>query len=269
MNRGSGRSISSSVSRWTGRSALLLVVCFLALQLSFVLQIAAMRVIDPPSTTFQRSEAWRLMTTPRPLAWQQRWVDYEAISPHVKRAVIAAEDAGFSEHSGIEWDALEKAWERNQRAEAVAERSQERAAAEAARRARPVAEPRATRPAKVVGGSTITQQLAKNLFLAGERNFVRKGQELMLAYVMEAVLGKQRILEIYLNSVEWGEGVFGAEAAARRYFRTGAASLTAQQAAQLAVMLPAPKRFEKRPGSAYVLGRAATIVARMGAVDIP
>jgi monofunctional biosynthetic peptidoglycan transglycosylase len=121
----------------------------------------------------------------------------------------------------------------------------------------------------VVGGSTITQQLAKNLFLAGERSFVRKGQELLLAYVMEAVLGKQRILEIYLNSVEWGEGVFGVDAAARRYFRTGAGSLSAQQAAQLAVMLPAPKRFEKRPASGYVLGRAATIAARMGAVDIP
>ena len=223
-----------------------LAVAGLALQLFFVARIAAMAVVDPESTTFQRSEAWRIATSGRPLAWQQRWLDYEAISPNAKRAVIAAEDAGFNEHSGVEWDALERAWDRNQRAEA-----------------------RPARAAKVVGGSTITQQLAKNLFLSGERNFVRKGQELMLAWVMEAVLGKRRILEIYLNSVEWGEGVFGVEAAARRYFRAGAASLTAYQAAQLAVMLPEPKRFEKRPGSAYVMGRAATIAARMGAVDIP
>ena len=247
----------------------LVLLSALAFQLYLLARVALMTVVDPQSTTFQRSEIWRLLTQKHALAWSQQWQPYARISPNLKRAVIASEDAGFSEHSGIEWDALEKAWERNQRAEAVAERSQERAAAEAARRSRPVAEPKSARPAKVVGGSTITQQLAKNLFLAGERNFVRKGQELMLAYVMEALLGKQRILEIYLNSVEWGEGVFGVEAAARRYFRTGAASLTAQQAAQLAVMLPAPKRFEKRPGSAYVLGRAATIVARMGAVDIP
>ena len=121
----------------------------------------------------------------------------------------------------------------------------------------------------MVGGSTITQQLAKNLFLSGERNFLRKAQELVLAWELEAILGKRRILEIYLNEVEWGEGVFGAAAAAQRYFGVGAAALGTQQAAQLAVMLPAPKRFEKRPGSPYVVGRAATIVARMGRVDVP
>jgi len=125
------------------------------------------------------------------------------------------------------------------------------------------------RTPKVVGGSTITQQLAKNLFLSGERNFVRKGQELVLAYELEAMLGKRRILELYLNSVEWGEGVFGAEAAARRYFGISASELGAQQAGQLAVMLPAPKRFEKRPGSPYLVGHAATVVARMGHVELP
>jgi len=122
---------------------------------------------------------------------------------------------------------------------------------------------------KVVGGSTITQQLAKNLFLSGERTVLRKGQEFLLTFMLEALLSKQRILEIYLNNVEWGEGVFGAQAAARHYFRVDAAQLGAYQAARLAVMLPAPKRFEKRPGSAYVSGRAGTIVARMGAVELP
>ncbi|TXD68186.1 monofunctional biosynthetic peptidoglycan transglycosylase, partial [Mitsuaria sp. TWR114] len=122
---------------------------------------------------------------------------------------------------------------------------------------------------KVIGGSTISQQLAKNLFLNSERNLLRKGQELVLTLMLEALLDKQRILEIYLNNVEWGEGVFGAQAAARHYYRVDAARLGPNQAARLAVMLPAPKRFEKRPGSPYVIGRAGTIEARMGAVDIP
>ena len=121
----------------------------------------------------------------------------------------------------------------------------------------------------MVGGSTITQQLAKNLFLGGERSLLRKAQEFAITFMLERLLGKQRILEIYLNSVEWGEGVFGAEAAARHYFHVGAARLGGMQAAQLAVMLPAPKRFEKRPGSAYVVGRAGTVSARMAAVELP
>jgi monofunctional glycosyltransferase len=233
-----------------GRFVVLLLVCFGALQLYFLGRIALMRVIDPQSTTFQRSEAWRLASQPNEHAWRQRWADYPAISANLKRAVVAAEDSGFTEHSGVEWDAIEKAWSRNDRAAAAAET-------------------RTARPAKVVGGSTITQQLAKNLFLDGERNFVRKAQELVLAWELEAILGKRRILEVYLNNVEWGEGVFGAEAAAKRYFGIDANGLSATQAAQLAVMLPAPKRFEKRPGSAYVAGRTATVAARMGHVEVP
>ena len=120
-----------------------------------------------------------------------------------------------------------------------------------------------------MGGSTITQQLAKNLFLSGERTVLRKAQEFVITLMLEALLPKRRILEIYLNSVEWGEGLFGAQAAARHYFRTDAQRLGAEQAARLAVMLPAPKRFEKRPGSEYVFSRSATIVARMGAVEVP
>jgi monofunctional biosynthetic peptidoglycan transglycosylase len=122
---------------------------------------------------------------------------------------------------------------------------------------------------KIVGGSTITQQLAKNLLLSGERTVLRKAQELVLALMLEGLLSKERILEIYLNNVEWGEGVFGAQAAARHYFRVDAAQLAPQQAARLAVMLPAPKRFEKRPASPYLLSRSATIVARMNDVELP
>jgi len=246
------------------RLALLVVVSFVALQLYFLARIAVAAVVDPLSTTFQRSEAWRLALDGRPHAWHQQWSDYPALSAQLKRAVIAAEDSGFTEHSGVEWDALEKAWERNERADQNAERAAQR------RDARPGAKAGApARAPKVVGGSTITQQLAKNLFLSSERNFLRKAQELVLSWELEAILGKRRILEIYLNEVEWGEGVFGATAAAQRYFGVAAAALGPQQAAQLAVMLPAPKRFEKRPGSPYVVGRAATIVARMARVDVP
>ena len=241
----------------------LLGVSMLALQLWFGARIALMAVVDPQSTAFQRSEAWRLAIADRPLAWQQRWAGQASISANLKRAVIASEDAGFTEHSGVEWDALEKAWGKNARAEASADRANERVARPDG--ARPVP----TRTPKVVGGSTITQQLAKNLFLGGERNLLRKAQELVVAWEMEAMLGKRRILEIYLNSVEWGEGVFGAEAASRRYFRIGAGSLSVGQAAQLAVLLPAPKRFEKRIASPYVVGRASTIAARMGNVELP
>jgi monofunctional biosynthetic peptidoglycan transglycosylase len=238
------------------RLVLLLLVSTVALQIVFAGRIALMNLLAPQSTTFQRSEVWRLLVDKHQLAWSQDWVGGDRISAHLKRAVIASEDAGFADHGGVEWDAIEKAWAKNQRSQAQAERTP-------ARRAGRAAVP------KVVGGSTITQQLAKNLFLSGERTVVRKSQELVLTLMLEALLPKQRILEIYLNNVEWGEGVFGAQAAAQHYFRTDAARLGPEQAARLAVMLPAPKRFEKNPGSAYVSGRAATIVARMGDVTLP
>ncbi len=241
----------SPTVRQLARVAALLLLCGLALQIVFALRIGLMRWVAPESTAFQRSEAWRLLVEQQRLPWAQEWVDGAAISVHLKRAVIASEDAGFTEHTGVEWDAIEKAWARNQRAEQ-----------------RVVQRPNA-RPPKLVGGSTITQQLAKNLLLSGERTVLRKAQEFVLALALEGLLGKQRILEIYLNNVEWGEGVFGAQAAARHYFRTDAARLGPEAAARLAVMLPAPKRFEKRPGSPYVLSRSATVMARMGAVELP
>jgi len=233
----------------------------LALQLFFVLRIGAMTVFNPQSTAFERSEAWRLANEKGNLRWRQQWRAYPDMSNHLKRAVIASEDDGFVGHEGIDWNALEKAWKKNARVEAQMSR---KASSDSAK-----GKPAATRAPKVVGGSTITQQLAKNLFLSGERTLLRKGQEMLLTLALEALLSKQRILEIYLNSVEWGEGLFGAEAAARHYFHVPAQSLGTVQAARLAVMLPAPKRFEKRPNSAYVIGRAGTIAARMGAVDPP
>jgi len=252
------------------RLALLMLLGGLALQLYFVARIALMRFVDPQSSTFQRSEIWRLARDRHAVAWSQEWRRYDRLGEPLKRAVIASEDARFADHGGVEWDALEAAWERNRRAEARIDRLNEQSLRRAGAAPAPSAGER-PRPAqaKVVGGSTITQQLAKNLFLSGERNLVRKGQEALITWMLEGLLGKRRILEIYLNNVEWGEGVFGAQAAARHYFHVDAVQLDALQAARLAVMLPAPKRFEKRPASPYVLDRAATVAARMPAVELP
>jgi monofunctional biosynthetic peptidoglycan transglycosylase len=248
----------------------LALVSLLALQLYFLLRVALMTLVAPQSTAFERSEIWRLLHDKQGLAWSQQWVDGNQISPLLKRAVIASEDAGFVEHDGVEWDAIESAWERNQKAEARAAQVNQRLGRKAADggAAAPARAARVAVP-KLVGGSTISQQLAKNLFLSGERSVLRKAQELVITFMLEGLLGKRRILEIYLNHVEWGEGVFGAEAAAHHYFHVDAAHLSASAAARLAVMLPAPKRFEKHPGSAYVIGRSATIQARMGAVELP
>ncbi len=252
--------------RTAGRLVGMMAVALLALQLFFLLRIALMVVVAPESTTFQRSEIWRLAVEKHALAWSQDSVPRDRIADNLRRAVIASEDAGFVDHHGVEWGAVEKAWNKNEKAEARAEVQQSRLAASARRN--PNAKPHAVVP-KVVGGSTISQQLAKNLFMSGERTVLRKGQELVITMMLELLLGKDHILTTYLNNVEWGEGVFGAQAAAQHYFHTQAASLGPAQAARLAVMLPAPKRFEKTPSSPYLLSRSATIVARMGGVDLP
>jgi monofunctional biosynthetic peptidoglycan transglycosylase len=226
-----------------------LVLALLCLQLWFAGRIALMNWVAPQSTSFQRSEALRLLKEKHQVAWAQQWVDDDQLPRNLKRAVIASEDDSFAQHGGVDWDALQGAWQKNEKAQA-------RAAARG-------------KAAKVIGGSTITQQLAKNLFLSGERTLLRKGQELIVTLMLEALLDKPRILAIYLNSVEWGEGLFGAQAAARHYFRTDAARLGAYESARLAVMLPAPKRFERQPASPYVLGRASLILGRMPTAELP
>ncbi|HSH92291.1 MAG TPA: transglycosylase domain-containing protein [Ramlibacter sp.] len=247
-----------AILRWVG----LLVIAAVALQVFFIVRIALAATMDPQSTTFQRSEGWRIATQRDKLRWRQQWVDYDAISDNLKRAVIASEDGSFTNHDGVDWEAVEKAWQRNAQAEERAAKQRPRPAAAAPGRP-------AARPPKIVGGSTITQQLAKNLLLSGERTLLRKGQEFILTFALEKMLSKQRILEIYLNNVEWGEGVFGAEAAARHYYRKPASQLTAYESARLAVMLPRPKYFEKLPNSGYLASRAGTIVARMRGADLP
>ena len=240
--------------RALGRWLLLALAGVLVLQLFFIGHIALMAVVNPQSTTFERSEAWRLAQA-GPLRWSQHWRDYDQIADTLKRAVIASEDDSFANHEGVDWEAMERAWERNAKAE--------QAAADRAAKELPA------RPVKIRGGSTITQQLAKNLLLSGERTLLRKGQELVLTFALEHLLSKRRILEIYLNHVEWGTGVFGAEAAARHYFNKSAAQLSAWEAARLAVMLPRPRYFEQRPRSAYLSQRAGVIVGRMRAAEQP
>ena len=242
-------SVTSPLMRWLA----LVLIAGLALQLFFILRIAALAWWDPASTSFQRSEAVRILRQKNSLPWRQQWQPYDRISIHLKRAVVVSEDDIFAQHDGVQWDAIEKAWSKNNRAQ------QQAAQASASRSSTP----------KIVGGSTITQQLAKNLFLSGERTYWRKGQEAAITWAMETTLSKARILEIYLNSVEWGEGVFGAEAAAQHYFGKSAQQLTPYEAARLAVMLPRPKYFERLPSSAYLAQRAEVIVARLGAARLP
>ena len=244
------------------RLLVLAVLAGLALQLYFVARIALMAVVNPESTAFQRSEAYLVAKNTGALKWRQQWVPYAQISDHLKRAIIASEDASFIVHEGVDMEALEKAWEKNTKAE-------ERAAQSVSRLAERKSSTPLIRPPKIIGGSTITQQLAKNLFLSGERTLLRKGQELLLTLMLEALLNKQRILEIYINNVEWGEGVFGAEAAAQHYYRKPAARLSAYEAARLAVMLPRPKYFETHLNSGYLASRARTITARMSGAELP
>ena len=227
----------------------LLLWCWLGLQVFFVGRIAMMRYVDPVSTSFQRSELWRISHKQHHMRWSQRWVGHEKLPLQVRRAVIASEDDIFALHTGVQWDALERAWSKNARAQARAQAKNQ--------------------TPKVVGGSTITQQLAKNLFLSGERTFFRKAQELLLTVALEHCLSKQRILEIYLNSVEWGEGVFGVDSASRHYFQRPVSQISPWEAARLAVMLPRPKYYEKFPRSPYLNERAQVILGRMQKVSVP
>jgi monofunctional glycosyltransferase len=221
----------------------------LGLQLYFLLRIFAMNWVDPISTSFERSEWLRLTHNPTTLNWQQQWVPIGQISVHLQRAIITSEDDLFTQHHGFYWEAMHKAWQKNERSLLMAQKQ--------------------GHVAHLVGGSTISQQLAKNLFLSGERNYARKAQELILTCMLETVLSKRRILEIYLNHVEWGQGVFGAQAAARHHFGKNASQLSEWEAARLAVMLPRPKWFERHPESPYWADRSEVILSRMAGAKTP
>ena len=218
----------------------MLVLVALSVQLWFFGHIVWWRTFDPSSTAFMEARLERVLEKVPKAKLAQQWVPYARISAQLKRAVVAAEDAKFVDHEGFDWEAISKAIEKNERKGKV-----------------------------VSGASTISQQLAKNLFLSGERSWVRKGQEAAITWMLESALGKRRILELYLNYAEWGEGVFGAEAGASYHFGTNAASLSAQQAAFLAAILPSPRRYAPGRITPYVAGRIETILARMPAAQIP
>jgi monofunctional biosynthetic peptidoglycan transglycosylase len=216
------------------------VLLVLLIQAYFFLQICWWINYNPSSTSFMRQQLSVLREKNPDAKLQHKWVPYTRISNNLKRAVISSEDDGFSEHDGVDWEAMQKAYEKNQKKGKVA-----------------------------YGGSTITQQLAKNLFLSGERSYLRKGQELVITYMLELCMDKERILEIYLNVVEWGVGVFGAEAASQHYYGISAAALSPAQAARLAVMLPKPRFFDKHTGSAYLQKRTELILKRMNSAELP
>lgn len=244
----------------------LVALAFVALQLFFLARIVLIVWVNPASTAFERSQMWQRWQSADSHAaapWHQHWVDYEHISDAAKRAVLTAEDDTFTTHHGVRWQAMLAAWKRNQKA---IERAQRQAAAKTGT---PADEEAAFVMPALHGGSTITQQLAKNLLLSGQRSFIRKGQELVLALTLEAVLDKRRILELYLNHAEWGAGIWGIEAAARHYFGVPAAQLNREQAARLAVLLPRPRHWGTRIQSAPVQRRAHSIASRMAATPIP
>jgi len=195
---------------------------------------------NPSSTSFmdQRFAAAR-EKNPKAVLTQQ-WVPYARISGNLKLAVIAAEDTAFVEHEGFDWKGIEEAMKKNQKKGKI-----------------------------VAGGSTITQQLAKNLFLSGERSYIRKGQEAVITWMIEDRMEKDRILEIYLNVVEWGNEIFGAEAAARHYFGVSASQLSREQSARLAAMLPNPRFYDKNRNAPYMLRRSGVILMRMNQVEAP
>lgn len=235
--------------RWVSYPIKCLLVGVLAMQVYFALQIMAWSFVDPSTTAFQRAERWRLCTWHWSCPIESRWVPYERIAASVKRAVLVSEDDIFFQHAGVRVSDMQKAWEKNQRL--------------AKNKKAPV----------LRGGSTITQQLGKNLFLSSEQNYLRKGQELMITGLLELILSKERVFEIYLNSVEWGEGIFGIGAAAKHYFASTPNALSREQAASLASALPAPKCFDKvqycRKGRIDYGARQEFILANMDRIALP
>jgi len=229
-----------NVLRFTGWLALAAAAIFLAVQLSFLVRIWWWRDHNPQTTAFMDASLERLRAKKPEARLQQKWVGYDRISPHLKRAVVVAEDAKFSEHEGFDWEAIEKALEKNRKKGKV-----------------------------VVGASTISQQLAKNLFLSAERTPWRKGQEALITVMIEQLMDKRRILEIYLNVIEWGEGVFGAEAAARHYYGASAISLGPEASARMAAMVPNPRFYDRNRNTAWLSRKTDIILARMPQAELP
>jgi monofunctional biosynthetic peptidoglycan transglycosylase len=226
--------------RFAGWLALAAAGIFLAVQLSYLARVWWWRDHNPQMTAFMEIRSAELRARQRDARIAHAWTPYERISPHLKRAIVVAEDSKFVDHEGFDWEAIEKAREKNRAKGRV-----------------------------VAGGSTISQQLAKNLFLSGERTPWRKGQEALITVMIEHVMDKRRILEVYLNVIEWGEGIFGAEAAARHYFGTSASAIGPEAAARLAAMVPNPRYYDRNRNTAWLARKTQMILARMPAAELP
>ncbi|HEV3240348.1 MAG TPA: monofunctional biosynthetic peptidoglycan transglycosylase [Casimicrobiaceae bacterium] len=226
--------------RWLLWTLALVVAALVLLQAWYAVHIWWWRDHPPRETAFMALRIGEIRAARPQARLAYSWVPYERISVEIKRAMIAAEDAKFVEHEGFDWDGIQMALDKNLRRGRV-----------------------------VAGGSTITQQLAKNLFLSSQRSYWRKSEEALITVMLEALLGKRRILELYLNVIEFGDGIFGVEAAAQHYFGAGAGALTAEQAARLAAMAPNPRYYEKHPGARGLARKVPIILARMPAAELP
>lgn len=222
------------------RGLVLFFTLLLLYQLWIFLHICWWIKFNPSSTAFMQDRLEILQEKNPDSELCHKWVDYAQISMHLKRAVVASEDAKFLAHEGFDWEGIQKAYEKNRKKGKI-----------------------------VAGGSTITQQLAKNLFLSTKRTPWRKAEEVVITLMLEKILSKRRILEIYLNMIEWGNGVFGAEAAAKHYFKTSAKHLSRGQAAKLAAMIPNPRFYDNHKSTRYLNRRIATIQARMHYAVVP
>lgn len=222
------------------RGLVWLAAILLLMQFWYFAHVLWWKVFDPDSTAFMEAGLERMQEKNPDAELRYRWVDYNRVSIQLKRAVIAAEDSRFLAHEGFDWEGMELALEKNLKKGRI-----------------------------VAGGSTISQQLAKNLFLSASRNPLRKVQEAVITVMIETVWSKRRILEVYLNVIEWGNGIYGAEAASRRYFKGSAAGIGPDQAALLAAMIPNPRYYETHRSARGLLKRKGIIAARMYQVTVP
>lgn len=226
--------------RWLWRTLLALFGAVLLYQAWIFAHVWWWVEHNPATSAFMETRLAQMQEKYPDATLRHQWVPYARISPNLKRALIASEDAKFVDHEGFDWDGIQKAYEKNLKKGKI-----------------------------VAGGSTISQQLAKNLFLSSKRAFWRKGEEAIITLMLEQMMSKRRILEIYMNVIEWGNGVFGAEAAARYYFKTSAAALSPEQAAKLAAMVPNPRYYDAHRNAKGLARKTAIILARMPAADIP
>jgi monofunctional glycosyltransferase len=228
------------LGRWLKWGLLGVIGVFVAWQVWLLGWVLLWKWVDPGTTRFMDIRLGELREKNPAAQLKQQWVPYERISPYLKRAIVASEDAKFVDHEGFDWDGIQKALEKNQR-----------------------------RGRTVAGGSTISQQLAKNLFLTPTKSYFRKAEEAIITLMLEALWSKRRILEVYLNVIEWGNGVFGAEAAARHYFGTSAASLGPEQAARLAGMVPNPRFYDRNRNAPGLARKTTIILGRMPGAEVP